>query len=129
MGTACTICVHPERHEMEAALVTGTSQRTVAQQWGVSRDALRRHVAHNHITPAIIAIQAEREHAGAVTLLDRVESLIRRTERLLTAAEASGAVTTALAAVREQRELLRLLGAASGELDSRPQIVVNLMAS
>ncbi len=41
----------------------------------------------------------------------------------------SGKVSLALAAVREMRELLRLLGNASGELDDKPSVRVNLMAA
>lgn len=128
MGRHCSICDHPERDKLESALVSGATLRDLAQTFGVSRDAVRRHRI-GHLSPALVAMQAEREHDGTATLLDRVESLITRTERLLSAAEKSGAVTTALAAVREQRELLRLLGAASGELNDRPQVTINLMAS
>ena len=128
MGLTCTICSHPDRQEIESAIVSGEPQRAIANQWRVSRAAVQRH-ALRHVSPALAAVQAQREEDGAATLLDRVESLIQRTERLLSAAEQSGAVTTALGAVREQRELLRLLGAASGELDTRPVTVVNLQAS
>lgn len=108
--------------------MAGLPQRTIGSQYGVSRAAVQRH-AKRHVSPALAAVQVEREEQGAASLLERVEALILRTERLLSAAEADGRVTTALAAVREQRELLRLLGAASGELDTRPQVTINLMAS
>jgi hypothetical protein len=74
-------------------------------------------------------MQAEREHEGATSLLNRVESLIGRTETLLECAEQDGKVSAALAAVRELRGLLELLGKVSGELDTRPQVTINLMAS
>jgi len=124
----CTICVHPERRAIDDALVSGMSQRAIARQWCVSRDAVQRH-AKRHLSPALVAIQAEREHEGAASLLARVEDLIGRTERLLQAAESDGRVSTALAAVRELRSLLELLGKASGELDTRPQVTVNLLAT
>ena len=101
MGMTCTICVHPEREAIDRDIVAGVTQHTIARKWCVSRDAVQRHTKR-HLSPAIIAIQAEREHDGAVTLLDRVERLILRTERLLSAAEESGAVTTALAADKRQ---------------------------
>jgi len=126
MGVPCSICVHPEREAIDHAIVSGLSVRGIACQWHVGRESVRRH-GINHISPALAAMQAQREEQGAATLLDRVESLILRTERLLSTAEQSGAVTTALAAVREQRELLRLLGAASGELRDTPTVTLNLL--
>ena len=74
-------------------------------------------------------MQAEREHDGATSLLDQVTALVQRTERLLDTAEGAGSITTALGCVREIRGLLELQGKASGELDTRPQVTINLMAS
>ena len=63
-----------------------------------------------------MAITAQREAAGAETLLGRVEGLIRRAEAFLAAAEITGQVAQGLSAIREIRALLELLGKASGEL-------------
>lgn len=128
MGRTCTICTSDRRSEIDAALVSGTSYRSVAARYGVATSALGRH-RRAHLSAALVAVAAQRNEDHAATLVDRIERLIARTERLLTAAEQSGGVTTALAAVREMRELLRLMGAASGELNERPQVTVNLMAS
>jgi hypothetical protein len=123
-----TICRHVERDATNHAIVSGTSRHAKARQWCVSRDTVQRH-AKRHVSPALIAMQAERERQGAMSLLDRVEALTTRTERILLAAETDGKVTTALAAVRELRSLLELLGRASGELDDRAQLTVNVLAS
>ena len=128
MPKKCSICTHAERDKIDRALVSGASCRKIKDEFGVSESAVYRH-SKAHVSPALAAMQTQREEQGAATLLSRVESLILRTERLLSAAEESGAVTTALAAVREQRELLRLLGAASGELSTTPTVTINLMAS
>jgi hypothetical protein len=74
-------------------------------------------------------MQVEREVEQAKGLLQRTERLIERTERLLLAAEQDGKVSAALAAVRELRGLLELLGKASGELATTPMVTINLMAS
>jgi hypothetical protein len=128
LGIACTICQHPEREAIDHALVAGVSVRGIACQWHVGRESVRRHL-RRHVSPALAAMQAEREHEGATSLLNRVESLIGRTETLLECAEQDGKVSAALAAVRELRGLLELLGKVSGELDTRPQVTINLMAS
>ena len=128
MGRHCRVCEHPERDAIDRALVSGGRYRDLGRQYGVSKDSIRRHNAR-HVSAAIAAVQAEQEHDAAVSLLERVEDLISRTERLLTAAEQEGKVAAALAAVRELRSLLELLGKASGELDTRPQVTVNLLTS
>lgn len=42
----CTICEHPQRHQIEAALHAGTSQRQIAAQFGVGKSTLGRHLPH-----------------------------------------------------------------------------------
>ena len=128
MGRTCSVCIHPERDSIDNELVSGTPYRDIERRWHVSISALSRH-RERHVSAALAAVQAEREHDAALSLLERVESLIERTERLLEAAESEGRVSAALAAVRERRGLLELLGKASGELDTRPQVTVNLLAS
>src|SRR5262245_15870242 len=43
MPRQCTICCHPNRRAIEAALQGKTSLRTVAVGWSVSKTALLRH--------------------------------------------------------------------------------------
>jgi hypothetical protein len=43
---ACTVCAHPERKDLEAALASGTSYREAAEKFGVSRSAIGRHAQH-----------------------------------------------------------------------------------
>ena len=124
MSRSCTICPHTDRAAIDAAVVEGQSFRAISRQHGVSKDAVARHRAH--IAPAIIAIQQTREAAGAETLLDRVEALIRRAESFLAAAEVTGQVAQGLAAIREIRALLELLGKASGELKPEGGVNVNV---
>lgn len=42
----CTICEHPQRDALEAALAGGSSYREVAARSNVSRSALSRHAGH-----------------------------------------------------------------------------------
>lgn len=115
MGRPCSICTHDDREDIDGGLVSGTSLRDLAARFSVSVSALSRH-SQDHVSAALRAVVVSREREQAETLMDRVESLIERTERLLSSAETSGKVAQALAAVREMRALLELLGKASGEL-------------
>jgi len=121
---ACRACTHPDRNDIDGAIVSGVSSRKVAERFSLSEAGVSRHKV-GHLSPAIAKAASKR----GGKLLDRVEALIERTESILTTAEQSGRVTVALSAVREQRELLRLMGTASGELKEGPQLTVNLMAS
>lgn len=129
MGRHCTVCVHERRDAIDALLVAAdVSNREIARRYGLSYDAVRRH-AQRHLSPALAAMRADAQVLEGAVLRDRIEGLIGRAERLLAAAEGEGRVQAALAAVRELRALLELLGKATGELNDRPQVTVNLMAS
>lgn len=112
------------RDSVDHDLIAGHAMSQIARKYGVSEWAVARH-RDAHLSPAIAKVEAER----GSKLLNRVEHLITRTDAILTVAEETGKVSVALAAVREMRELLRLLGNASGELDDKPGVTVNLMAA
>ena len=118
MGRVCTICTHKKRFDIEELLATRqASYRNVAQRFGVSLDAVGRHVRSGHIG-ALLALAADAELAAqADTLLDRIEALHRRTLAILEAAEDTDEHRTALAAIREARANLELIGEVTKELD------------
>lgn len=103
--------------------------RSVALEYGLSETAVRRH-RDAHLSPALTTAVAERGHRHVQSLADRVEALLGEAEDLLHEAKASGTVPMALAAIRECRGVLDLLGRATGELKpDGPSIVVNLATS
>jgi hypothetical protein len=55
--------------------------------------------------------------------------LIGVTSHILLTARQEGHPSTALAALRELRGQLELLGKATGELNDRPQVTINLLSS
>lgn len=128
MARTCTVCSNPERDAIDASLVSRRSYRDIAQLHDVSISALSRH-ASAHISPALAVVQAEREHAGGTSLLDRIEDLYGRASGILDAAEADGKVNVSLGAIRELRGITELLGKVTGELKDRPEVVVNILTS
>ena len=118
MGRVCTVCTHERRFAIEELLATRqASYRNVAQRFGVSLDAVGRHVRSGHIG-ALLALAADAERAAqADTLLDRIEALHRRTLAILEAVEDTDEHRTALAAIREARANLELIGEVRKELD------------
>ncbi len=126
MPRACTICGHPERADIETALVAREPYRDIARRHSVSKDACSRH-AKEHL-PALLAKAREAEEASrADDLLKQVRALQAKTLNLLLKAEEAGELRTALAGIREARGNVELLAKLSGELDERP--VVNLYLS
>jgi hypothetical protein len=84
----------------------------------------------SHVSAALVKLQAEREAQHGISLLDRLEALIVRTERLLNAAEQSGAIGAALQAIAQMWKGLELYGKVTGELRTgTTNQVVNIMAS
>jgi hypothetical protein len=125
MPRTCTICEHPERGEIDRALVGGASNRSAASLYDVSEAAVRRHKA-NHLPAKLVMAQAAEEVAEADSLLDQVRDLQGRAYGILDKAEAADDLRTALGAIREARGNLELLAKLLGELDERPTLNVTV---
>jgi transposase-like protein len=46
MSRVCTVCTHPERKAIDAALLGGSSCRDVAGRYGCSKTSVNRHMEH-----------------------------------------------------------------------------------
>ena len=127
MPRSCSVCQHAERAAVDLALVADSaSYRAIARQFGMSKDAVRRH-ADEHLPQHLARAQEAEEVAKADDLLGQVRDLQARTLAILEAAETTSQHRTALAAIREARSNLELLAKLLGELDERPQ--VNILVS
>jgi len=143
-GGQCTICNHPQRIEIDTALVAGVSYRAIARQYGVSREAAGRHKRNGHITEhiakaaqkkeikgaaslkKIVEEQEEKTVAEAETLLQQVTTLKTRAIAILDNAEKEGTREACLA-LSEVRRTLEFLAKITGELrDGKPTVNVNV---
>ena len=127
MGRVCTICSHTQRYEIEELLATRQSTyRGIARTYDVSEDAVSRHVKAGHVSQ-LLALAADAERAArADSLLDRIEALHSRTLAILEAVEGTDEHGTALAAIREARRNLELIGEVTRELDRAGTINLEL---
>jgi transposase-like protein len=127
LGRVCTICSHEQRFAIEELLATRQSTyRGIARKYGVSEDAVSRHVKAGHVSQ-LLALAADAERAArADTLLDRIEALHSRTMAILEAVEGKDEHGTALAAIREARRNLELIGEVTKELDRAGTINLEL---
>ncbi len=127
MPRPCTICTHPQREEIDKALVEGKQAFTsLATLYDVSEIALRRH-KKNHLPEQLVKAEGAKEAAQAEDLLEQLKGLRNKAYSILLQAEKSGELRTALSAIKEARSCLELLAKLIGELDERPQVNVLLM--
>ena len=126
MPRSCTVCAHPERHSIEAALVAGRSLRDIARHFGVSKDAVARHAAE-HLPPALVRAKEEAEGNEALDLLRQLKTINLIAISVLAEARVARNGDLALKAIDRIERQLTLQAKLLGELDERP--VVNLLVS
>lgn len=92
MPRACTICAHPDRQEIDSELLAGKSCRSIAGRYGLSKDAINRHLL-NHVVGELEPV------AAPASLASQLQNLMDETNRLKNYAVRAGDVRTALAAI------------------------------
>ena len=143
-GGQCKICNHPQRVEIDKALVEGESLRNVAKRFDVSYSSVGRHKRNGHIAEQIAKVakkkeikqakeivaavekKERKETADVDTLLGIVEGLLGECLRMVKGA-VEGDENTKLRAVREARETAKLLLEVQGELAANPVINITLI--
>jgi hypothetical protein len=129
MAQACSICVHPQRAEIDKLLVdNASSNRVIARQFRVGHDAVQRH-RQNHLPVSLTKAKAVEQVADATTLLSQVTELLQQAKRLTDAAEHAKDLRTALNGCRAVATTLGLLGQVSGELKSSMSVTTNVVVA
>jgi hypothetical protein len=121
----CTVCSHQDRAAIDRALVDGASLRTIAGQYGTNKSALDRH--RKHLAPALTLAKQATVVTEATSLLSRVERIMSRCELIAEAATRERDWLPAIAASRELRSCLELLGKLSGEIQSGTRVAVQII--
>ena len=133
MGRLCLTCHNPRHEKIDVELAGGEPVGAVARRYRLSPDSVRRHKAA-HLSPALTRLAVDHlrdESAGAAcnATVDRIESLIGRLEDLLSLAEERRSLVGGANVARELRQCLELVARLRGELDDRPQVALNILAS
>jgi hypothetical protein len=104
MPRPCSICAHPNRAVIDAALESGQSLRAVARQFAVSKSSVERHQKHGH-TPTPLTPAA----APVVSLLQSHTALVQASPPQLSpgAAQALQAYRTSVQEYEERRQIDR----------------------
>jgi hypothetical protein len=126
MPRTCSICRHPRKGDINQALVDGGTYRSISKEFDVSPPALLRH-KKDHLPASLVRAREAREAASADALLADVCKLKRQAGRILRQSQRDGDRRTSLAAIRELRGVIELLGKLAGELREVP--TVNVLVS
>ena len=123
-GPACTICRHEHRTLIEATRVAGASLDTVSAKYGVSRDALHKHMK-NHVDDDLrseylaavpleeLAVRAAQEGLSVLLYLSLIRAtLVRQMQLAASVNDRNGTATIA----RTLNETLRQIGQITGEM-------------
>ena len=97
MGRRCTICMHESAETIDAALVSGTPYRNIAEQHGLAATSVHRHAKH-HLGPVLAKSDRFVQRSDPERLLDRITDLETEARRLMVKAEDAGELRTALSA-------------------------------
>jgi hypothetical protein len=124
MGRVCTICSHPERAKIEAALIQAEPNLRIAAKFGMTEGAVRNHVA-NHFHATLARARDALDITRGDELLEQVRAVLAKTWVVLARAEANQDDDRTLKALAGLDSRLTLLAKLMGEL--REQQVVNIV--
>ena len=118
MNKRCTVCNHAERPEIDRELIRGVPYRALAEKFGLSPSAIRRHT--RHLAGQLELRRCRQDQAKITALLERLDLLNVRLDRLFNSAAEQHSLFVALGAVRESLRLVSLQERFRRGLDDRP---------
>lgn len=107
MARTCTVCTHPKREEIDAALVAQVPIRDIAGRTGTAKSALDRH--RKHVSSGLMKAKEAKEEARAESLLDTIRGLAADAHRIRAKAEDAEDLRTALDAIGKLTKIVELL--------------------
>lgn len=132
MPQVCSVCKSPEKSAVENAILRRVPLSRIAEQTKLSVFAMQRHKSHMAENIVRAAPYETGQALQAVSLLDRVQSLIAEIREIAEKAKKDKSWNCALAALRELRSCLELLGKLSGELQAQtpgPKVQVGVIVN
>jgi hypothetical protein len=108
MPRVCTICSHPQKQEIDRAIIGGQSCREIGALFGVSPDAIQRHRT-DHLPDKLVKAHDAEEVLSADALLAEMDRLRETLRNGLQAAEAAGSGAAIVSFAREYRAALESL--------------------
>jgi hypothetical protein len=124
MPQTCSVCISPQRAEIEKALISGEPLREIAGRCPASRSALHRH-KQEHL-PAHLAKAHEEESIGqAIDVVRQLKAINSACLEVLQKSRADGKHSISLRAVDRIHRQIELQAKLLGELQEQgPQVNV-----
>jgi hypothetical protein len=122
----CTICHHPQRQDLDHALLAGDATfAALSQQYGPSISALFRH--KKHLQEKIRQTEKRLENSLRQETLFRYNDFLESTRQIVRTASADGDTRQVLRAVREGTRILNFITKLEVKFD--PDTVYRILAS
>jgi hypothetical protein len=102
MGMQCKCCTHSKRLDIDRAIVAGASQASIAREFGVSPDSVRRH-RETCVSRQMLKAHEMKELVHSKSLADQLQWNINKARDILELAEKKEHLGTALRAIGELR--------------------------
>src|SRR5258705_451798 len=106
MPRTCLVCSNPNRTEIDAALLSGTSYRSIARHYTVPPDSVFRH-KRDHISSALVKAKDAADVLSADRLVEHLEWLHQETLDVFAAAKQSRDLQMMLKAIARSEAQLR----------------------
>ena len=103
----CKVCVHPERANIEDAILRREPHAKIGERVGVSLYSIYRH--SKHLGRSVVC-------EGSQPLIDRVEALMSRLENICQKAQTAKEWHAAVAAMKEVRCSLEFVAKLTGQI-------------
>jgi hypothetical protein len=127
MPRTCTVCTSLHREVVDKTLVRGEDPfRTIADRFGLSTTALKRHKAE-HLPQTIVKARESEDVAHAIDIIRQLKAINGATLQILNEARAAGNGELVLKAVDRVERQITLQAKLLGDLSDQPQI--NILAS
>lgn len=125
MPRPCSICAHTDRHAIDQALALGGIATILANQYGVSVDALQRH-KDRHLPAALTEACAAEARTHALDIIAQLRQINHASNAILQAARAQEDPLLALRAIDRIHKQVELQAKLLGDLDERPTVTLTL---
>lgn len=128
MPRICTVCSHPDRNEIDTALVAGDPLRNVARRRSVTVSALFRH-KRDHLPGHLVKAAEEEDLAQAIDVVRQLKAINAACLEILQKSRADGKHSISLRAVDRIHRQIELQARLLGELrETGPQVNVLIAA-
>ncbi len=126
MPRRCSVCDHPKRGEIDAALVRGVnSYKLEATYSDLTRSSIERHATNGHINDKLLKAQAAADAREALDVVRQLKAVNNVSWGVLQGAREAGDPNLVLRAVDRVQKQLELQAKLLGDLDERP--VINIL--